>query len=345
MPLRQRRVRIDLDHMAGGLRVSLHQRVVDPQSAPGGFPVDPGAGYEFDPLQPIFHAPTDLFMQPGRLRVAPSVPARGSYRVDGGGQLGRHWIVGVARREYIETMFRALLHRISAHLPSQCAVCHAWPAQPVCEACVVRFAQPRLRCRTCALPLAAPVDQCGDCLLTPKPLDACVAAVGYEYPWSRLLVEFKFHARPGWAGSFATLLRSTPWVEPALERADLVLPMPLSVQRLRERGFNQALELARHLAPAKLRADVLLRIRDTPAQTTLGRAQRLRNVRHAFAVEPRFAPQLVGARVVLVDDVMTSGASLFSASSVLMEAGAGHITGMVMARADQPAAHASVPAQ
>jgi len=251
----------------------------------------------------------------------------------------------VARREYIETMFRALLHRLSAHLPSQCAVCHAWPTQPVCEACVVRFAQPRPRCRTCAVPLAAPVDQCGDCLLAPRPLDACVAAVGYEYPWSRLLVEFKFHARPGWADSFATLLRSAPWVEPALERANLVLPMPLSIRRLRERGFNQALELARHLSPTKLRADILLRIRDTPAQTTLGRAQRLRNVHHAFAVEPRYAPLLVGARVVLVDDVMTSGASMFSAASILKEAGAGHITGMVMARADPPTTHDGAPGQ
>ncbi len=198
----------------------------------------------------------------------------------------------------------------------------------------MRFAQPQARCRTCALPVTGDIPQCGACLLHPPPLDACLAAVAYEFPWSRLIVDFKFRARPGWAKSFATLLRSTPWVEPALEQATLVLPMPLSEQRLRERGFNQALLLARKLAPAKLDHRVLLRIRDTPAQSALKREQRLRNVQHAFAVEPLNARRLVGAKLVLVDDVMTSGASLHSAAQALRAAGAAHITGVVLARAE-----------
>lgn len=233
-------------------------------------------------------------------------------------------------------MFRALLKSISAQLPSQCAVCHAWPAQPVCEACVVRFAQPLARCRTCALPVVGAIDQCGACVRSPPPLDACVAAVAYEYPWSRLIVEFKFGARPGWAASFATLLRSAPWVEPALERADLILPMPLSAQRMRERGFNQAYELARQLAPGKKGPGLLLRIKDTPPQSALKRAERLHNVRNAFAVEPLRLAELTGARVVLVDDVMTSGASIYAAADTLRRAGVAHITGLVLARADLP---------
>jgi ComF family protein len=234
-------------------------------------------------------------------------------------------------------MFRDLLNSIYAKLPSQCAVCHAWPAQPVCEACVVRFAQPLPRCRTCALPVVGAIDQCGACVRSPPPLDACVAAVAYEYPWSRLIVEFKFGARPGWAASFATLLRSAPWVEPALERADLILAMPLSTQRLRERGFNQALELAHQLAPGKKGQGLLLRVKDTPPQSALKRADRLRNVRHAFAVEPLRVGELAGAKVVLVDDVMTSGASIYAAADTLRSAGVAHITGIVLARAELPA--------
>lgn len=229
-------------------------------------------------------------------------------------------------------MFRALIQRVSEQLPSQCAVCHAWPSRPVCETCVARFAQPLPRCQTCALPVPAGVTQCGACLKSPPPLDACLAAVSYTFPWAGLIGRYKFGDTPGWSATFALLLRSTPWVEPALEQADLLLPMPLSPQRLQERGFNQALELARHLAPAKTAPGLLLRIRHTPAQSSLKRAQRLRNVRAAFAVEPLQQGQLQNKRVVLLDDVMTSGASLFAAAQALRAAGVAHITGLVLAR-------------
>ena len=161
-----------------------------------------------------------------------------------------------------------------------------------------------------------------------------MAAVHYAYPWSALIVQFKFQSRADWARSLATLLRSAPWVEPALELAQFVIPMPLSAVRLRTRGYNQAQELARHLAPDKLDGKLLLRIRDTPAQSALARDARLRNVRGAFAVEPMRNSELAGARVVLVDDVMTSGASMFSAAATLRQAGVVHITALVLARAD-----------
>lgn len=237
-------------------------------------------------------------------------------------------------------MFSELLQRVSSQVsgrvPSQCAVCRAWPSQPVCEACVNRFAQPRLRCHTCALPLAARmldgITRCGVCIRHPPPLDRCLAAVSYEYPWADLIVQYKFGAQTGWSDTFAILLRSAPWVEPALDDADIVIPMPLAPKRLAERGFNQALELAKALAPAKTRARLLLRIQDGPAQSLLPRDQRLRNVKNAFAVDPLQAGQIQGKRVVLVDDVMTSGASLHAAATALRAAGAAHITGIVIAR-------------
>jgi ComF family protein len=161
-----------------------------------------------------------------------------------------------------------------------------------------------------------------------------LTAVRYAYPWSDMVVDFKFHQHPGLATAFATLLRSVPWVEPALDSADLLIPMPLSRPRLRERGYNQALVLARALAPGKIAPQLLLRIHDTPPQSTLPRADRLRSVANAFALEPLQAHRLRGKRVVLLDDVMTSGASLHAAAGVLRQAGATHITGMVFARTE-----------
>jgi ComF family protein len=228
-------------------------------------------------------------------------------------------------------MLSGLIDRFAASVPGQCAVCRAWPAQPVCEACVQRFAQPEARCRRCAIAVPAGVAECGQCLAA-APLDACYAAVSYQYPWSALIGQYKFNGQAGWARAFAMLMRSTPWVEPALEQADLVLPMPLSDQRLAERGFNQALLLARALSPRKTDSGLLLRIKHTPTQTALDRQERAANVKGAFAVQPMRAAQLRGKRVVLVDDVMTSGASLFSAAATLRQAGAASIAAVVLAR-------------
>lgn len=221
-------------------------------------------------------------------------------------------------------------------LPSQCHVCRAWPSLPVCDACVARFASPVPRCHSCALPVHGGAQQCGECVRHPPSLDRCLAAFSYVWPWPKCIADFKFRSQTGWAMPFATLLLSTPWVEPALERCDLVLPMPLSAARLRERGFNQALELARRLAPRKSDATLLLRTLDTPAQSGLGRSERLRNLQGAFALEPMQAGRVTGRHVVLVDDVMTTGASLFAAASVLRTAGAAHITAIVLARTDAP---------
>ena len=106
---------------------------------------------------------------------------------------------------------------------------------------------------------------------------------------------------------------------------------------LRERGFNQAWEIARRVARAlgcAADAHLLLRTRHTPAQSELKRAERLRNVQGVFAVEPLRAHELRDRRVVLVDDVMTSGASLHAASLALRQAGAAHITALVFARTE-----------
>jgi len=194
------------------------------------------------------------------------------------------------------------------------------------------FGQPRHRCPTCALPLPATLASCRACKQHPPVWDRALAAVDYAYPWDRLIVDFKFRENSGWARHFAELMRATPWIEPALEQADWVIPMPLSSARLKHRGFNQSQLLARRLSADKTRTDLLLRIHDTPAQSTLPKHERLRNVAQAFAVEPLHHHALAGKKLVLVDDVMTSGASMTAAATTLRKAGAAHITALVLAR-------------
>lgn len=231
-------------------------------------------------------------------------------------------------------MRTGLLQGFLRHLPSQCVVCHHWPGARICEQCVQAFAQPQARCSTCALPVPEGVAQCGACLRAPPPVDRCLAALPYRFPWAQLLGDFKFREHTGLAASFATLLRSTPWVEPALEACDVLLPIPLGPQRLRQRGYNQSLVLARALEPHKLQVHWLLRHRDTPEQHQLPRSARLRAVQGVFALDPLQAPRLQGRRVVLLDDVMTTGATLWEAARVLRQHGVAHITALALTRAD-----------
>ena len=122
-----------------------------------------------------------------------------------------------------------------------------------------------------------------------------------------------------------------------LTDTDLILPVPLSRERLQTRGFNQAWELAHALArqsgcSANTDSTLLLRVKNTRPQTELLRQERLANVQGAFQIDPLRAAELKGKRVILVDDVMTSGASLFTAAEALRAAGAAHVTGLVLAR-------------
>lgn len=218
------------------------------------------------------------------------------------------------------------------HLPSRCAICRQWPAAPLCDTCIARFAQPQQRCMTCALPVAAGVLRCGPCLLHPPPLAHCLCAVDYAWPWRDIVATFKFRHQPAWDRHLAWLMRSAAWAEDTLQACDRVLPIPLSRERLAERGYNQSWLLARRLSPEKADHQLLLRVRHTPPQRTLPRSERLTNLQGAFAVEPLGAKRLRGQKLLLIDDVMTSGASLHAAAQVLMQAGAVQVSALVLAR-------------
>jgi ComF family protein len=223
-------------------------------------------------------------------------------------------------------------------LPSLCAVCRGWDRGRVCAACRARYAALRARCLRCALPVPDGVPVCGDCVLHPPSLDRAIASVDYGFPWDHLLAQLKFHDALDLADSLAGLMHDAVLSSDA-PRVGLVVPVPLSRERLRERGFNQTWELARRVA-SRLRieasATALLRVKDTPHQLSLPRDERAGNVRGAFALEPREAPLLRGQTVAVVDDVMTTGTTLGEVAQVLRRAGAREVHAWVVARTPRP---------
>lgn len=223
---------------------------------------------------------------------------------------------------------RALLH---SALPGRCLVCREPGAagRDLCPACTAALPWMPHACIRCAQPLPTADPVCGACLRRPPPLDAVIAAFDYGFPVDRLLPRFKFH-RDLAAGALlgACLAQATSH---ALRPAALV-PVPLHRARLRERGYDQALELARVLArrhALPLRTDLLCRVRATAPQSRLDAKARRRNVRHAFAIQ-RLAD--APAHVVLIDDVMTTGATLHAAAHALRRAGVRRVDAWVCAR-------------
>lgn len=161
-----------------------------------------------------------------------------------------------------------------------------------------------------------------------------MCAVDYGFPWDHLIGQFKFNGHTALAAPLAQqVLRALR--TSAAPMPQCVLPVPLAPQRLAERGYNQAWELTRRLACAlslPAQAQWLLRPLDTAHQADLGRAERQRNLRTAFMVEPRHRAALQGLRVALVDDVMTTGATVSEAATALLRAGAAAVDVWVVAR-------------
>ncbi|MFN3860380.1 MAG: ComF family protein [Roseateles sp.] len=236
-----------------------------------------------------------------------------------------------------------LIEKVLMRCAGQCAVCRAWSHDTVCADCLARYASPQPRCWTCAARLppgltGKPRPQCGRCLVAPPPLDRTVAALDYGFPWDGLLQHFKYHQALELRESLLQRLNAALNAA-EVDTPDWLLPVPLSAERLRERGYNQAHELAKALARRRgLRCDpsMVLRVRHNERQASLKLEARSANVRGVFAVEPLRAARLRGTRVALMDDVMTSGATLFELARVLLQAGVMSVQAWVIARTPEP---------
>jgi len=219
-----------------------------------------------------------------------------------------------------------------ALLPWRCLLCGAPGADgmDLCEPCAKEMPRNRSCCARCALPLPLPALACGQCLRREPPWAAAWAPFRYGWPLDRLETRFKFGDDLSAGRVLAGLWQSEP---APMDLPAMIVPVPLHRARLRQRGYNQALELAKPLATAMgipLAADVLLRARDTCAQTELDRAARRRNVRGAFHLREGVA---LPDHVVVFDDVMTTGATLAECARVLKRAGVRRVDAWALARA------------
>ena len=220
------------------------------------------------------------------------------------------------------------LNFIRNWLAQDCILCGALSgAHLVCPACYADLPRHPVACPVCAAPGVGQV--CGTCLQHPPAFERTYAALDYTFPVDKLIQAYKYHHQLALARLFGALLSRAVRQQP---RPDAILPMPLHPARLRERGFNQATEIAKfvgkelRLPLAAHRAD---RIVNTASQATLDWAARKKNMRGAFACK---AP-VHGLHLALVDDVMTSGATLDALSKTLKQAGAREISIWVVARA------------
>ncbi len=214
-------------------------------------------------------------------------------------------------------------------MPRACLLCDALAGDcglcPGCQVALPVTSGPR--CAVCACPTPT-ASLCGRCIKRPPKYDYVVSALDYIAPVDFLVADLKYShnlaAARTLAASLALRLEQEPY-------PDVVLPMPIAASRLRERGFNQAAEIARHACTEfglHLSPDIAQRISAGVSQTALPWADRARNVRGAF----RCQADLTGKTVAVVDDVITTGATLNELAVVLKRAGADKVVGWIAAR-------------
>lgn len=247
-------------------------------------------------------------------------------------------LTGLARSA-VAPLGRAL----DAVLPPRCLACQEPMAPPggLCPDCwpMVRFlSEPQ--CQRCGIPLETPgLEVCGHCAAAPPAYGRARAVFAYEEGSRDLILRLKHaDALAGVPVLARWMLR--PGAE-MLREADWLVPVPLHWRRLFKRRYNQSAELARALARSSGVAalpDGLARTRQTPSQGSLSRTRRRANVRDAFTVPARHRERIAGRHVVVIDDVMTTGATVEACAAALLDAGAARADVLCLARVEEGAA-------
>lgn len=197
-------------------------------------------------------------------------------------------------------------------------------------------------CEACGFPFEYAVQSgalCGRCSVKRPAYDHARAAMAYDDGSRALILSFKHGGRTEGLLSFAAQMRRAG--REILQDADYLMPVPLHPSRLVKRRYNQAALLARALSKmtaARYDPDALQRIKRTDSQGHLNARQRAQNVRQAFKVRPSVRAKIKGAHIVLIDDVLTTGATLESCARTLKRAGAARVDGLCLARVAKAAA-------
>jgi ComF family protein len=228
--------------------------------------------------------------------------------------------------------------RLPSFIPSPCALCGTQSPDGICQECREQFysSSPH-RCERCALCISSlePARAiCGACFHTPPAFDATVAAVDYAPPSDQLILALKFGAQLAYAPLFADML-FTALRQRRVEMPQILVAVPLGPKRLAERGFNQALEIAKPIARRlniPLEKSLVLRTRDTAAQALLPPDERRSNISRAFTLSSHAVERLRGCHIGVVDDVMTTGETLNELAATLKRFGARRVTNLVFAR-------------
>lgn len=218
----------------------------------------------------------------------------------------------------------------------RCMLClgRADTGRELCHACHLDLPWLGSQCRLCALPLPCDGQLCGQCQSSPPGFSRVLAPFRYAFPLDSMIPAFKYHRQYALGRLMAELLTEAVLDECfSSPRPDCLVPVPLHHRRQARRGFNQATELARPIARAlglPLCPAALRRVKATESQQGLSAADRRNNLQGAFRCRQASAVQ--GRHVVLIDDVVTTGASVRAATSTLLDAGAQQVSVWCIAR-------------
>lgn len=224
---------------------------------------------------------------------------------------------------------------LNAFLPWRCVVCSLESEDSgICRHCKAALPWNSRACNGCGLPLPGDDDlRCGACLARPPVIDSVVSPLLFKFPVNHLIHKFKFHGDVAAGRVLAELLIGQISNGETVEMPDLLVPVPMHRWRMLKRGMNPAFELAHHLQKTlkiPLAVHDLRRTRHTPAQSGLDAVHRKKNLKGAFCWSGK---KLDGLKIVLVDDVITTGTTISECSRVLIRAGAENVSAWALARA------------
>jgi len=235
-------------------------------------------------------------------------------------------------RMLLDTLFPALCPRCNETVDMPGSLCSD------CWSSVTFISAPK--CGQCGLPFDYDVTDdmlCGNCITKPPPFSCGISVFRYDDNSRDMVLAFKHADRTDRAPAFAG------WMKRAaidiLEKDPLIAPVPLHRKRLLKRRYNQAALLAKQLAKqtkGRLAVDMLLRTKDTASQGTKSMKARFRNVQGAFAIHPKWHPQIAGEHILLIDDVYTTGATLGACATCLLKAGAARVDILTLCRVVHP---------